>query len=125
MDDDHCADGTVGSRIRLAREAAGITARDLARQLGVRLRTLQDWEAGRAEPRANRITTLAGLLNVPLAWLLAGRDTDIEDLLGPPTLAQLRAQVRALQGLLEDAAHAARGIERRLAERERVDEESA
>jgi DNA-binding transcriptional regulator YiaG len=39
-----------GSAVRI-RQAAGLGAGKVARQLGVTLRTLRDWETGRYEPR--------------------------------------------------------------------------
>ena len=44
----------------------------LARRLGVKLVTMQNWEADRAEPRANKLQMLAGLLNVSMIWLMTG-----------------------------------------------------
>jgi transcriptional regulator with XRE-family HTH domain len=61
---------TFGDRLAGAREAAGLGQEDLAQRLGVRLTTLQNWEDDLAEPRGNRLQTLAGMLNVSLSWLL-------------------------------------------------------
>ncbi|MGH1423511.1 MAG: helix-turn-helix domain-containing protein [Pseudooceanicola sp.] len=63
---------TFGDRIAGARESAGISQSELAKRLGVRLATLRGWENDRAEPRANKLQMMAGLLNVSLAWLLNG-----------------------------------------------------
>lgn len=63
---------TFGDRLVAAREAAGLSPGELARRLGVRARTLAQWEADAAEPRANRVQMLAGMLNVSLMWLLTG-----------------------------------------------------
>jgi len=63
---------TFGDRLAGAREAAGMERKELARRLGVKLRTLANWEDDLAEPRANKLQMLAGLLNVSLAWLLTG-----------------------------------------------------
>ncbi|HMO07576.1 MAG TPA: helix-turn-helix domain-containing protein [Paracoccaceae bacterium] len=63
---------TFGDRLAGAREAAGLSAEDLARRLGVRLTTVQAWEDDRAEPRANRVQMLAGMLGVSIPWLLTG-----------------------------------------------------
>ncbi len=64
---------TFGDRLTGAREAAGLTQAELARRLGVRLKTLQDWENDLADPRANRLQMVAGMLSVSLMWLLTGR----------------------------------------------------
>lgn len=63
---------TLGDRLTAAREAQGLSVAQLAARLGVRARTLDGWENDRAEPRANRLQMLAGLLNVSLGWLLTG-----------------------------------------------------
>ncbi len=64
---------TFGDRIAGARDAAGMSQKDLARRLGVKLKTLKAWEDDLSEPRANKLSMLAGLLNVTLPWLLTGQ----------------------------------------------------
>ncbi len=88
---------SVGERITRAREAAGLSTAQLARRLGVRTHTLSSWEGGRAEPRANRLVMIAGMLNVSPTWLLTGQgqspaDTPSEIALVMGELNQLRAQ---------------------------------
>ena len=63
---------TFGDRLALAREHAGMDQAQLARRLGVKFQTLLNWETDRAEPRANRLQMLAGLLNVSMVWLMTG-----------------------------------------------------
>ena len=63
---------TFGDRVAGAREAAGMTQKQLAKRLGVKLVTLQNWENDMAEPRANRLSMLAGMVNVSMMWLLDG-----------------------------------------------------
>ncbi|WP_428977595.1 helix-turn-helix domain-containing protein [Roseitalea porphyridii] len=65
-------DDTLGGRIVSAREAAGLTTAQLARRLGVKSATLQNWETDRSEPRSNKLFMLAGLLNVSPTWLING-----------------------------------------------------
>jgi len=38
----------------------------------VKSKTLENWENDRSEPRADKLMKLAGLLQVPLIWLLTG-----------------------------------------------------
>jgi transcriptional regulator with XRE-family HTH domain len=61
-----------GERLKNAREAAGLSRKAMANNLGVKLATIDKWESGKMDPRANRLQMLASLLNVPLVWLLAG-----------------------------------------------------
>jgi HTH-type transcriptional regulator, cell division transcriptional repressor len=63
---------TLGNRLTLAREAAGLDLNQLAQRIGVRPPTLRNWEDDRAEPRANRLQMLAGMLDVSLVWLISG-----------------------------------------------------
>lgn len=61
-----------GERIRNAREASGMSKQLLAGRLGVKSSTINKWEGGEQEPRANRVHMISNLLDVPLLWLLAG-----------------------------------------------------
>lgn len=61
---------TLGDRLAGAREAAGMTRAELARRMGLKLSTINKWEDDLAEPRANRLQMLSGLLGVSLTWLL-------------------------------------------------------
>jgi transcriptional regulator with XRE-family HTH domain len=64
---------TFGDRLALAREAIGLDQAQLAQRMGIKRQTLQDWEEDRAEPRANRLQLLAGMLNVSMVWLMTGQ----------------------------------------------------
>ena len=63
---------TFGDRIAAARVAQGLSQEEVAARLGVRLRTLRNWEDDQSEPRANRMQMLAGVLGVSLRWLMTG-----------------------------------------------------
>jgi len=63
---------TLGERISVARERAGLSQDDLAKALAVKSGTLDDWENDASEPRANRMTLLGGILGVSAGWLLYG-----------------------------------------------------
>ena len=64
---------TFGDRVTGAREALGLSEDALARKLGVKLKTVRAWEGDLAEPRANKLQMLAGILNVSIMWLLTGQ----------------------------------------------------
>lgn len=70
---------TLGGRLSRARDASGMTSAQLARRLGVQLSTIRAWESDRSQPRANRLSTLAGVLSVSLSWLLHGVGTAPSD----------------------------------------------
>ena len=81
---------TFGDRLAGAREAAGQTQPQLARRLGVTVKTLRAWEDDLKEPRANRVQMLSGLLNVSLTWLLTGEGDGLE---GPVETSEIPADV--------------------------------
>jgi len=89
---------TFGDRITGAREAVGLSQEDLARRLGVKLKTIRAWEDDLAEPRANKLQMLAGLLNVSIRWLLTGEG----DGLTAPDEAEIPAEITALLTELRD-----------------------
>ena len=69
---------TFGDRVAAAREMAGMSQAELARRLGVRVSTLRKWENDVSEPRANRLSMMAGLLNVSMMWLINGQGEGLE-----------------------------------------------
>ena len=48
-----------GEELKAERDRRALTQEQVARQLGVATRTLQNWEAGTAEPRARHRRTIA------------------------------------------------------------------
>lgn len=69
----------------------------LSRQLGVKLRTIENWEYDRSEPRANKLQMLAGLLNVSLVWLMTGEGEDAPDLSPTKVPTDLEKELRAIR----------------------------
>ncbi|MGR3370437.1 MAG: helix-turn-helix domain-containing protein [Sagittula sp.] len=63
---------TLGDRLAAAREAQGMSQETLAKNLGVKLNTLEKWEDDMSEPRANKLSMMAGILNVSMVWLITG-----------------------------------------------------
>jgi len=84
---------TFGDRVAGAREALGLSQSDLAKRLGVKLKTVRGWENDLAEPRANKLQMLAGILNVSIMWLLNGEGDGLD---APGEEAILPADVRAM-----------------------------
>jgi transcriptional regulator with XRE-family HTH domain len=108
---------TFGDRVAAARGAAGMTQAVLARRLGVRLATLRAWENDLSEPRANRLSMLAGLLNVSMMWLINGEgdglpspDTDVM----PRDMRLLLADLRTLRADLVAKAEKVARMEKTL-----------
>ncbi|MGB6117003.1 MAG: helix-turn-helix domain-containing protein [Mesorhizobium sp.] len=107
-------DDTFGGRLSRARDAAGLSSRDLASRLSVKIATVDAWERDRSAPSARRITTMAGIMGVSLSWLLEGigpapsatdetapaaADEKLTDLLAD--LKQLKADVAGVIGRVE------------------------
>ncbi|WP_425049512.1 helix-turn-helix domain-containing protein [Psychromarinibacter sp. S121] len=108
---------TFGDRLVAARDALGLSQADLARQIGVKLKTLSAWENDLSEPRANKLQMLAGVLNVSLIWLLNGEGDGIDNpdsTAMPEELSALLTEIRTLKGNLKQTADRLGGIEKRL-----------
>lgn len=111
---------TFGDRLSGAREAAGLTQERLSRNVGVKLKTLRAWEEDLSEPRANKLSMLAGLLNVSLSWLLTGEGDGPEGPNGTalgelsPDVSKLLADLRDLHGEMARASERISRIERQL-----------
>ena len=88
---------TLGGRIIYAREQQGLSTAQLARRLGIESTTLQEWESDRAQPRANRLTTLASMLNVSPTWLLMSVGERPSDTLDETEMMQIRGTVERLR----------------------------
>lgn len=95
---------TTGNRIDTARNHIGLTLNQLARRIGVKPRTLENWEYDRSEPRADKLLKLAGVLQVSLIWLLTGEGAQnpAEDEAAPETamIAQKLDRAVAMQQAL-------------------------
>lgn len=108
---------TFGDRLAGAREQAGMTQAQLAKRLGVKKKTLDVWENDLADPRANHLSILAGLLNVSLLWLMTGEGdgpTGPDDETLPRGAAELLAEMRELSGQITRAGARLGQVERQL-----------
>jgi transcriptional regulator with XRE-family HTH domain len=76
------ANPSMGSRIGQARTAQGMSLRQLATRVGVKPATVENWERGRSEPRANKLLMLAGILNVPVLRLLDNENESADTSVG-------------------------------------------
>lgn len=110
---------TFGDRMAGAREALGLTQSELAKRLGVKVKTLRAWEEDLEEPRANRLQMLAGLLNVSIMWLLTGEGDGLEAPGGgeaplPADLSALLTELRQLRAEMDRSADRLGLLEKRL-----------
>lgn len=59
----------IGQRIKIARNVKSISQQELAKKLGLKTQSIQQWESGRTAPRYKRIEQLAQILEVSASWL--------------------------------------------------------
>lgn len=89
---------TFGDRVTGARQQANMSQADLAKRLGVKLKTLRAWEDDQSEPRANKLSMMAGLLNVSLLWLLSGEGDGPDS----PTMGDLSPDISEMLTEIRD-----------------------
>ena len=90
---------TFGDRVAAAREQSGLSAKELARRLGVRTSTIRNWEGDLSEPRANRLSIMAGILNVSMMWLINVQGEGIDF---PAETSEVTPDMRALLNELRE-----------------------
>ena len=109
---------TLGDRLAAAREAAALSKAELAGRLGVAVERIDSWENDWEEPRANRAQMLAGLLGVPLTWLLTGEGEGVthpDDAHPIPQDAQnLLAEIRVVRTEMAKSAQRLGALEKQL-----------
>src|SRR6056297_474952 len=92
---------TFGDRMTGAREASGLSQTELAKRLGVKVKTIRAWENDQSEPRANKLQMLAGMLGVSIMWILTGEGDGLDgpergdDL--PDEMADLLSELRKMK----------------------------
>lgn len=109
---------TFGDRLAAAREASHLTQKELAQRVGVKNSTMRDWENDLSEPRANRLSTLAGILGVSLSWLLTGEGEGVEapneEMQVQPDMTLLLTDLRAVRAQLTQSNERLAQLEKRL-----------
>lgn len=109
---------TFGDRLAGAREAAGMTQAQLARRLGVKKTTISDWENDLSEPRANRLSMMAGMVNVSIMWLLTGEgdgmDAPMGEGEGGTELSSAVAELRAIRAEMRACSERAARLEKKM-----------
>tara|TARA_B110000879_G_scaffold146591_1_gene190156 strand:+ start:801 stop:1229 length:429 start_codon:yes stop_codon:yes gene_type:complete len=90
---------TFGDRVAASREQSGLTQKELARRLGVRTSTIRNWEDDLSEPRANRLSIMAGILNVSMMWLINGQGEGMDS---PPDTGEVTPDMRVILNELRE-----------------------
>lgn len=93
---------TFGDRLAASRDAAGLNQSTFARRLGVKLKTVQNWEQDLSEPRANRLSMMASMLNVSIVWLITGEGEGVTPPDEDPIPADLNAVLTDIRSLRAD-----------------------
>jgi len=108
---------TFGDRLAAGREASGMSQESFAKRLGVKTSTIRKWEDDVAEPRANRLSMMSGILGVSMSWLITGDGDGID---GPDVgsqdsdLRSLLSELRVLRTDLKAKVEQIGRIEKRL-----------
>ena len=109
---------TFGDRLAAARDASSMTQQQLAKRLGIKLATLKAWEGDLSEPRANRLSMLAGLLNVSITWLITGEGEGLDSPEATHQISQemsdLLLEIRTLKSTLKESADRLGRVEKQL-----------
>lgn len=70
---------TVGQRIRVARNKAGLTQRELAARAETATGTIQQYELEKRQPRLEQLRRIANVLGVDINWLMNGHTMEERD----------------------------------------------
>ena|SRR4029077_17476993 len=73
----------VGTRIRKAREAVGLSQEDVGDALGLSRSAVSQWEKGQSSPTESNLVTLSGVLKVNPDYLIRGKGK-------PPVLVEIK-----------------------------------
>lgn len=87
----------IATRARIARENAGLSQGQAAKQLGVARPTISECEAGRRKISAVELTAMAKLYGVSVAWLACENDDSTD-----PDQDRIELAARAIAGLKDD-----------------------
>ena len=119
-EEDHFVENvaTFGDRLTAARVSSGYTVEVLAQKLAVDVEKIENWESDRDAPRANRIPTLAGLLNVSVVWLVSGESNGTtyiqESYQRPVIINEALSVISDLKATLDAAMDRIEDLEERL-----------
>lgn len=87
----------LGSRIRQARDRAGLTQEQLAERIGVSRTAVARYESGEIEPKLHNLAAIALALNVSADELLGIRPVSSVPLLSPEAESALKLFIREIK----------------------------
>lgn len=98
---------TLGERLKLAREKAGLKQIQVKERTQINNKTLSGYENNVSEPDINTLSVLADLYEVSLQWLSTGRvDIKVNDKLMNSTTKDERDIAKRMKQLRNDLANA-------------------
>lgn len=83
---------SFGKNLQALREKAGLSQSGLARESGISVKTIQNWEIDRALPRLDALVKLAAALNVSLDAFTADMGSGLD---GKVSGGQKKAKAKA------------------------------
>ena len=117
------AKSTLGVRISEAREFSKYSITEVANHMAVTQKTIKNWEKGNSKPRANKLQMLAGVLNVPLLWLLDGGEQFDPVQSRPGRLEALEQKVERMNDLQIELLKLSEEVITEIDEMRKIDEE--
>ena len=114
---------TIGSRLAEAREERGLSVVEAARRMAVKPDTLRNWESGTSAPRSNKLHLLAGILSVPVTWLIDGDLDDIPAADRWSRLERLEQKFERMNALQSELLELSAEIAEEIASIRKIDEE--
>lgn len=109
---------TFGDRVAGARDVAGMNQAQLARRLGVKKSTLSSWEEDLSEPRANKLSMMAGLLNVSIKWLITGEGDGMslpgDEIIVPSDFSDILSELHEIRGEMRKNTERTARLEKKL-----------
>ena len=105
---------TLGGRLSRTRESKGLSVALVARRVGVKPKTILEWESDRSEPSVEHLTLIERVLDVNLVWLLHGVGDAPADDIGPDPLLAIAAQLEKLQKMHADTGQIIERLQREM-----------
>lgn len=91
--------------------------------MAVKPQTLRSWESGASAPRSNKLHLLAGILSVPVAWLIDGNVNDIPGADRWSRLERLEQKFERMSALQTELLELSSEIADEIANIRKIDEE--
>ena len=105
---------TLGGRLSRTRESKGLSIAHVARRVGVKPKTIQEWESDRSEPSVEHLSLIERVLDVNLVWLLHGVGDAPSDDIGPDPMLAIAAQLEKLKKMHADTGQIIERLQREI-----------